>query len=138
MAFPLIPLIAGLLKPVFGIVDKMVPDKDKAAELKAQLKMGMMSDQHEEVSALLEAQSKIILAEAQGNWLQRNWRPLLMLIFMVIIANNYILFPYISLFFPGKAVMLVLPDFMWELLKIGVGGYVVGRTVEKGISKWKE
>jgi hypothetical protein len=132
-----IPIIGDVLKGVFGIIDKAVVDKDEAERLKATLKMDMMGQQHDEIQALLDSKTKIILAEAQGGWLQRNWRPLLMLIFMIIIANNYIMFPYISLFFPGKAVMLVLPDFMWELLKIGVGGYVVGRSVEKGISTWK-
>jgi hypothetical protein len=27
---------------------------------------------------------------------------------------------------------------MWELLKIGVGGYVVGRSVEKGVKVWRQ
>jgi len=34
--------------------------------------------------------------------------------------------------------MLPLPPDMWELLKIGVGGYIVGRSVEKGVKVWKD
>jgi hypothetical protein len=30
-----------------------------------------------------------------------------------------------------------LPPDMRDLLKIGVGGYVVGRSVEKGVRVWK-
>jgi len=80
---------------------------------------------------LAEHQSNIIIAEAQGkSWLQRNWRPLLMLCIIGIVANNYILFPYLNLFFK-KAIVLSLPDHLWSLLKIGVGGYIVGRSAEK-------
>jgi len=140
MAFPLLavlPVVGKVLKGVFGIIDKTVEDKDEALRLKNVLQMGMMNKDHTEIQSLLKAQAGIVLAETRGAWLQRNWRPLLMLMFMLIIANNYIIFPYISLFFPGSAVMLVLPDFMWQTIKIGLGGYVVGRTVEKGIDKWK-
>jgi len=131
-----IPIIGKVLEGVFGIVDKAVEDKDEANKLKAEIKMQMMGQDHTEVQDLLKAQTAIILAEAKGGWLQRNWRPLLMLIFMIIIANNYIVFPYASLF-TDKTVMLDLPVFMWDIIKIGLGGYVVGRSVEKGIATWK-
>ena len=72
----------------------------------------------------------IIIAETQSqSWLARNWRPILMLTIVTIVANNYVIFPYVSLF-TTKVTMLVLPDHLWSLLKIGVGGYIVGRSGE--------
>ena len=53
-----------------------------------------------------------------------------MLTFVAIIANNYILYPYISLFWNAAPILEIPPD-MWGLLKIGLGGYVVGRSAEK-------
>jgi len=74
--------------------------------------------------------ASIIIAETQSqSWLARNWRPILMLTIITIVANNYIIFPYASLF-TAKVKMLVLPDHLWALLKIGVGGYIVGRSGE--------
>ena len=84
-----------------------------------------------------DAKSAIIVAEAKGNWLQKSWRPLLMVLFGIIIANNFIIHPYM-LALTGKSVMLPIPPDMWSLLKIGVGGYIVGRSVEKGVKTWKE
>jgi hypothetical protein len=84
----------------------------------------------------IQAQSAIVIAEAKGGWLQRNWRPGLMALFGIIIANNYIVHPYVSAF-SDKSVMLAIPPDMWSLLKIGVGGYVLGRSAEKGIKTWK-
>lgn len=81
--------------------------------------------------AYREAQAKVIIAEAQGeSWLQRNWRPILMLTIVFIVMNNYVIAPYISLF-GYKSLALELPETMWNLMNIGVGGYVVGRSGEK-------
>jgi len=88
-------------------------------------------------SKLNEAQRDIIVAEAKGeSWLQRNWRPLLMSIFGIIIANNYILNPYLSAMFDVD-IMLDIPPDMWQLLKIGIGGYIGSRGIEKGIGIYR-
>lgn len=119
------PLLSGLV----NVIDKVVEDKDQATMIKAKLNELALTGALKE----LEAAAQIIVAEAQGeSWLQRNWRPLLMVMFGVIIANNYLIVP---LFNTPSA--LIPPD-MWDLLKLGVGGYVVGRTVEKGLKTWKE
>lgn len=83
---------------------------------------------------IAKIQSTVLTTEMQGNWLQRSWRPLLMLMIMLIIMNNYILFPY----FPEKLEMLELPNHLWEILKLGLGGYVVGRSVEKAVKIYKQ
>ena len=87
-AFPAIigPLLSGLL----GVVDKAVEDKDQAAAIKARLNELALNGSLKE----LEAAAKVIVAEAQGDsWLQRNWRPLLMVTFGTIIANTYLIVP---------------------------------------------
>jgi hypothetical protein len=126
-------LIASILALVGKAVDKAVPDATQAATLKGQL----VTQIHALAETELKGAVSIILAEAQGeSWLQRNWRPLLMLTCIAIIANNYVLYPYMRAIF-GWGVALDLPEALWELLKIGVGGYVVGRSVEKGIDLWR-
>ena len=86
---------------------------------------------------MLQAKTKVVAAEARSeHWLVASWRPITMLVFVVIIANNYILFPYLSLF-TSKVVLLEIPSDMWDLLKIGLGGYVVGRSAEKAAKNWK-
>jgi len=119
------PVVAG----IFGVVDKVVPDADQANKIKSELQTMVLTGQMKEI----EAAASIIVAEAQGDsWLQRNWRPMLMCLFGIIIANNYIISPTFG------TLMMPLPPEMWELLKIGIGGYVVGRSVEKGAKIWKQ
>lgn len=120
-------LINRIIEPISSLISEYIPDADKAAELEAQIRLSLLS--HE--AALVNASRDIIVAEAQGeSWLQRSWRPLIMLMFGAILCNNYILAPYVEAF-SGTAVVLEIPDGMWGLLTVGLGGYVVGRTVEK-------
>jgi hypothetical protein len=123
--------IFGFLKPVFGIIDKAVLDKTEAEKLKVALQTGIMNGEFKEFETLVNARMNIIMAEAQGKgWLQNNWRPLMMVMFGSIILNNYIVFPYVDLF-GYKAMALPVPPDLWALLKLGIGGYVVGRSAEK-------
>jgi len=56
-----------------------------------------------------------------------------MLVFVAIIANNYIVAPYLQAMF-HVGLTLTIPPEMWDLLKLGSGGYVAGRSMEKAVS----
>ncbi len=121
------PLLSSLLNGIFGAVDKAIPDADLAAKIKAEIQSQVMNFQ----TLLLQSATSIILAETNGqSWLQRNWRPLFMMVLMTIVANNYIVAPYMDALLRWK-VVLELPDFMWELMKIGLGGYIIGKSAEQ-------
>ncbi len=125
--------ITGALNLGSKILDKIFPDKNEAAKAKLAL---LELEQNGQLQEMVES-SKIIQSEANSeHWIAATWRPITMLTFVVIIANNYILYPYLSLFWEN-APSLALPPQMWDLLKIGLGGYVVGRTVEKTVKNHK-
>lgn len=122
-----------ILPGVFEAVDKAIPDAGQAAQLKAQIQTVVISAD----SQALAEQAGIVEAEAKGeSWLQRNWRPLTMMTFVFIVANNYIIAPYAQAIF-DRSVSLPTPPDLWALIKIGLGGYVVGRSAEKCVSAWK-
>lgn len=116
-----------LIPAVTTLLDKIIPDP--AAKTAAQIELLRLSQAGQLKE--LESAMTVIAAEANsGHWLVAAWRPITMLTFVVIIANNYIVYPYLSLFF-SDAPMLEIPQDMWSLLSIGLGGYVVGRSGEK-------
>jgi hypothetical protein len=132
-----IPIIGKVFEKLFDTVDELIEDKDKANEIKADLSKVISNIDMNKFAVQLDSQTKIIVAEAQGeSWLQRNWRPGLMVIFGIIIFNNYVLNPWLMAMFHFN-VDMDIPQDMWELLKLGVGGYIVGRSVEKGLETWK-
>ncbi|MEM7507650.1 MAG: 3TM-type holin [Pseudomonadota bacterium] len=126
-----------LIKPITDmlgkVIDGVIPDQNEAARIKAKILAELMA--HE--GAELEAKMKIVLAEAQGeSWLQRNWRPVLMLTIVAIVANNYLFAPYLAAM-GLVSIQLDLPDRLWDLMTLGVGGYVVGRSAEKTVKAWR-
>jgi len=126
-------MISVLLPSIFSIVDKLIPDKE--AQAKAKLELLTLSQKGELKE--LEAVVSIVNAEAKSeHWVVAAWRPITMLVFVAIIANNYLLYPYLSLFW-SDAPLLTLPSDLWGLLKIGLGGYVVGRSVEKATEAYR-
>ncbi len=121
-------LAAPLLKGLFGVIDQAVEDKDEAARIKAKLQEMVLSGQMKEI----EEAASIIRAEAGGeSWLQRSWRPVTMLTFVALVVARWLGFAAEGM---SEAEYLSV----YELIKLGIGGYVVGRSVEKGIQVWKE
>ena len=86
---------------------------------------------------IIQSKAQIITAEAKSeHFLTSTWRPITMLVFTFIIANNYVLVPYFQAM--GFDIpTLEISDKMWNLLSIGLGGYVVGRSAEKIADKLK-
>jgi hypothetical protein len=86
----------------------------------------------------IKAKGKVIEAEAKSErFLVAAWRPITMLVFVFIIANNYILVPYVNMFLTEDIKPLELTTDMWELLKLGIGGYILGRSAEKAVKSYK-
>ncbi|GAA6184858.1 MULTISPECIES: 3TM-type holin [Alteromonadaceae] len=141
MAIGIMEFIGGIFKPAADLIDNVHTSDEERLVLKKQLdeiragvQLKMIELEHkvlEYETKVLQAQQAVIVAEAQGkSWIQRNWRPVLMMVIIFIVANNYILFPYLNLF-TDKVAMLELPEELFTLLTVGVGGYVVGRSGEK-------
>ena len=68
--------------------------------------------------------------------LLESWRPIMMYVFMYIIAQYYILNPIAEFFWPALK-LKDLPPEMWTLLTVAVGGYITSRGVEKGLKIWR-
>ena len=112
-------LTGGLFDKASKLVDELHLSGEEKNEFKLKLE------------ALLQEGDKaardVLVAEINGkSWLQRNWRPILMMVFTLILFNNYVIIPYVP-----DAKVLEFPSGFWGLLTVGVGGYIGGRTFEK-------
>lgn len=118
---------AGLGKTVDQVLGRFFEDKDQAAKAAQELRIAML--EHEQTAQ--QVARDVVVAEAKSeHWVTSAWRPLVMLMFAVMIGNNYIIAPYLDAIF-GTSIMFDLPDQAWGLLSVGLGGYVVGRSGEK-------
>jgi len=111
----------GVVKEVGNVIDKLFTSEEERIKAKNEVFKVLQEQQLE----LQKLQTEVILAEANGNWLQRSWRPILMLAFGFIVIYVKFVAPLFSLPIPP------LENEFWNLLQLGVGGYVVGRSAEK-------
>ena len=111
-----------------SLIDKLFPDESKANEAKLKL----LELQQSGALAELEAKAKLALAGAENvkteaassHWLAANWRPITMLTFCGLIVARW---------FGWAAPNLAEAEYLklWSIVEFGLGGYVVGRSVEK-------
>ena len=131
-------LIASLIGPVSGILDKVIPDSDMKAKLAHEI--ATMSDTHAQQALL--AQLEINKAEAaSGSLFKGGWRPAVGWVCAIAFGYHFVLQPLLVFVLTASGVDLPdLPEFdMGTLLTVlggmlGIGGL---RTVEKtkGLTK---
>lgn len=122
--------ILGLLAP---LLDKILPDTDARAAAKEKLGEMVMNG---EIQQMITAADIVKNESASQHWLTATWRPALMWVAVLIIANQYLVRPFMWAFgvhWPD----LELDDHIWSLLNIGLGGYIVGRSAEKVADTFK-
>lgn len=111
----------GVIKQIGDVIDDLFTSDEERANAKIKV-LEVLKQQQLELQKL---QTEIIVAEASGNWLQRSWRPILMLSFGFIVIYVKFVAPLFDLKIPE------LENEFWNLLQLGIGGYVVGRSAEK-------
>ena len=111
----------GVVKEVGKVIDSLFTSDEERLKAKNEVFKVLQEQQLE----LQKLQTEIVLAEANGNWLQRSWRPILMLAFGFIVIYVKFIAPLFQLPIPP------LENEFWNLLQLGIGGYVVGRSAEK-------
>ena len=122
-----------MIKDILGIgleiIDKIFPDETERTKARALL----LEQQQKGELQKIEASMQVIVAEAQGEgWLQRNWRPLTMMTFVGLVVAKWLGFT--------QGVSEAIEMELMQLIQIGLGGYVVGRSAEKvakEMGNWK-
>ena len=99
-----------------------------SADKKAELSSKLLTIESE----VLKTRANVIMAESGGeSFLQRNWRPIVMLWFAALVGLHWF----------GKTPTNLSPESITGLLdivKLGIGGYVVGQSVEKVAKTWNQ
>jgi hypothetical protein len=120
----LMDFIGGIFKPAADLIDNMHTSTEEKMSMSNQLEKiqnAMTSKVLDLDAQLLASKTAIITAEANGQGiLQRNWRPITMLTFLLLVVFDSF----------GWLTNRLAPE-AWTLLQLGLGGYVVGRSAEK-------
>jgi hypothetical protein len=118
-------VIAALLPALVPILGKalgnLIPDATARAQAEAEVAKQLLASSAE----LERAAGEIVLAEAKSeHFLAACWRPILMLTFGALIVARWLGYSA-----PGISEAEVLK--LWDIVQLGLGGYVIGRSAEK-------
>ena len=120
-------IITPIVGSLFKTVDKVIDNKTDGDKIKAKIQEQLLAGELKE----LEGAAKIIETEAKGGFLQRNWRPLMMLTFAGLMVAHW--FGFTAPNIPES-----VQNSLLNIIMIGIGGYTVGRSAEKVADKWKK
>jgi len=110
----LVPILGDALRRIF-------PDAEARQKAEAEINAALIARAGE----LERAASDIVVTEAQSeHWLTACWRPIVMLTFTALIVARWLGYSA-----PGITEAEALR--LWSIVEIGLGGYVIGRSVEK-------
>lgn len=103
------------------LIDRLWPDPAQRDAAKLELLRLQQSGELAE----LTSRAGIVQAEAASdNWLASGWRPITMLTFTALIVARWLGWSA-----PGISEAEVLK--LWDIVQLGLGGYVIGRSAEK-------
>ena len=133
-------IISSLAGPLGTVADRYFDNKDDKEAFKNAVELEVLKNQ----KSFEDLSGSIVLAEAKSeHWLTSAWRPFTMVLFALVIAVNILVIPYIltpilwMLGVPIPEFMDVPPE-VWNLIQIGLGGYIAGRSGEKIMKSYKD
>jgi hypothetical protein len=130
-------MLQALIGPVSEILDKFIEDKDQKAALAHEIATMAEKQAHE----IALAQIEVNKVEAQGNWFQSSWRPLVGWVCAVAFGWHFVFQPLLIFCLTYAGLQTPdLPEFDMSALLTVLGGLLgLGslRTFEKfkGVTK---
>jgi len=109
------------------VIDRVWPDPAQKDAAKLELMKLYQTGALAQLTAdtdLAKAAADIVKTEAGGGFLASSWRPITMLVFVVLIVARW---------FGWAAPNLQEQEYLklWDIVQLGLGGYVLGRSFEK-------
>lgn len=106
-----------IIKETGGVIDTLSTSDAEKLKAKEELSKIVMDG----LNTATSFQRDVLVKEMEGNFLQRSWRPLTLLTFTVVVVISVFTDTHLN----------EVPTEFWDLISLGLGGYVAGRSVEK-------
>lgn len=126
-------IVGKLIKPVTDLISEFIEDKDKANELAYKVSTMAATQAHEQTIAQIEVNKQ---EAAHKSLFVAGWRPGTGWICTLVIANNYLIVPYVNLL--GAEVPVLDAATLFPVL-MGLLGLGTMRSFEKskGVAREK-
>ena len=109
------------LEKLSGTIGSIVNRLSLSSAEKKQLETELVQSVNATLDETNRQSAALIETEMKGIWLQRAWRPIVMLTLTGVVVIG--VFADVRILDSGSP--------FWDLLQLGLGGYVIGRSAEK-------
>lgn len=121
------PALDILLPGLISVLGRFIPDADARAKAQEEITRQILAN---EATIIASARDVVTAEIGSGNALASSWRPVLMYLLMFLLLGFFVggAFGFADRLGAG---MRAIPESLFTLLQIGLGGYIVGRSGEK-------
>lgn len=126
--------ILAIINAITPIINRIIPDPDKRLDIQRQLEDALISAK----AQIFTSMKDVMVADAQSDSsYTKNARPTIVYWSLGIVSLIVLVTP-----FGYSDVILTslneVPSKMWDLMTVGVGAFVLGRSGEKMLNNYKE
>lgn len=110
----------GLVDSVGGILDNAFTSSEEKSEAMRQI-ADLVNNS---LLRVMDIQASVLKTEMTGNWLQRSWRPIIMLMFATLLFIRWT-------GWVDHDISEALEMKLMSIMQVSLGGYIAGRSIEK-------
>lgn len=126
-------IITMLLPMITEVLRRIIPDQEKLQEARSEIEKALVENQ----AALMQAMSAVMVADSQStDKFTSRARPLVVYWSLCLITVVATLGAF-GMAQPILDALTTVPEKLWDLMTYGIGAFVLGRTVEKSITNFR-
>jgi hypothetical protein len=129
-----IAAIPAIISSISGVLTRIIPDADKRMEVEGEIQRALIANQ----SAIYDAMKEVMAADsASESMLTRNARPIVVMWCLVMITW-VVVSPMFGLQVATIAAIKAVPSDLWNLVMVGIGGYILAKSVTDAVKAVKK
>lgn len=126
----MLQIVSLIIGPIADILKRVIPDADARAAAQEEITKTIIANE----AALNDAMKTVMAADsASESWLTRSARPLTVVWSLLMVTWLAVIAPFTGLQAEALNAVKAIPTELWNLISVGIGGYMLARTVEKAL-----
>ena len=127
-------MIFDIIKLVWPIFDRLIPDTNARAEAKELLEKTLLDNQ----AALMQSMASVMAADAASeSWMTRNARPVAVF-WCLGMMTWVVLSPIFGLQAETIKSIRAIPSELWNMSAAGIGAYILGKSITDAAKAYKK
>lgn len=126
--------ITAIIASISGILARIIPDPDKRMQAEVEIQRALYANQ----SAIYDAMKSVMAADAASEgWATRNARPIV--VFWCLGTISWVIIsPMFGLQAATITAIKAVPGDLWNLVMVGIGGYILAKSVTDAVKAVKK